>query len=377
MKKASAGKSIFYRQIFSIAAFEIFFHPLYQFLQKSDKKDFGELEDISTIDSMNDEHFYLTKLKCTATAFNNKSLTQANSSTSLLKEVLRLSAQVSTESNPLLGMYRLIVELFVKFDPQKYRTLKALILSSIEDIHHEEISDVFTLLISHTAEAIRINEKHHNEANEIYDFGIEKEFLTKNGFLGTHHLINFINTLSILGEVESAYMFWDNYKGKIDPEYLEEAEIVCLSSIFCGDRRAMTDEQYKKAFSKIFLFEQNNKFREKRHSIAAGNNRVRIFYDWYAKAEKDDPRIDEKLISFGTELRKFKRFLTALGKENHPNVIHKWIISNLAFIEFVRGMKGYLYQPNAKEGKKILLQKLKETPLVACRWWLEERIRQL
>ncbi len=378
LERGNEKRSSFQRQVLQFFSYQSFFNPFYTFVVDSIKGKVSFLKNVMEIDKLNDEQHFLEKLKYTAAAYCNNPLNEGEKSSLLLEEVLRLSREVDSNEQPLLTIYRLVVQIFKEFKGKDYLTLKELILDGYKTLPPDERYTVWAFLNNHTAKAIRTDAKYGKEAIEIFEFGIKEGILIKRGFLEPLYLINLISTFSAVGQINKAKSLWNQSKDKLDENLLPEIEVVCESTIFCNESPPKSYAEYQKAYYDLCDFNQNVHFSDKRFAIIVGNNRIKICYDWLIHGGKILEDRKGKFFDFRrVEVRRFRNLLNNLVKKDKNKVMQTWILSNQKFLYFIDEFLTAYTEPNIRPIKKRLKKELGKTHQVACRQWLEKRIASL
>ena len=290
-------------------------------------------------------------------------LTSKEIRTPLLEEVLAQSIEFRGDS-PLFEIYAVCLQLFTNFEERQYRLFKKLVFNNLDQLSQQEQVSIFTLLINHTAHAMRIDKNFNKDALEIYRFGMTHSLLEEDGHIVMNHFINYVNMLCSEGRTRTANLFVNEFSKKLDGTVREQIVKIALSRIL------LTEKKYKEAFSTLY----KKGFKNLQLRLMARVNRLVACYEWHIHGD-EDMEIEGNLIFIDDETEAFRKGLSRIKSSMGDK--SEVILANLNFSKFLRLLIQQGKEQDVESAKALLREKLKEYNYLILRTWLEEKIEEL
>ncbi len=331
---------------------EVFFHPL--------SKDNGIVEeDLVDIDA----YFCMEILRfaCKALTSNRKIMNSLN--TPLLRAAIEMSKEPQLERFNLLKIHRLYIELYYKFDEEKYTDFKNSAIKELKELSRKEQTVIFSLLMNQVSHAIRCNSKYLKDALRIYRIGVGENYLIDDGFFIKEHFMNYITTACALNKPKAATLFLNEQYKKLHPTIRDEVKTI-------GEARiALAIKNYSHAFTLLYAAQ----FKDIHLRFIARSIRLMACYDW--EMSNTSMLLEDSEISIHKELESFRqhlnRLLVKLGDKNER------IMANFKFHYMTKKILNKQNTLSPKKHREALKEELDSIDLIVCRNWLGEKIEEL
>ena len=293
-----------------------------------------------------DYAYFSKKLRQSCLALSHQTVYNTEYQFGLLKEILNYVEENELLKIPAVSIYYYGYKLLKEGnDPEHFQAYKKILKSSKNQFEYDELGDLYILGINYCIKKYNAGERAFLlEEFELYKDGLNIGVLIKNNVISRYTYRNVVTLGLVLKEYEWVETFIHSYRELLDQKSKEGAFSLSLAQL----------EYSRKNYDHALQLLQKSNYKEVLLNLAAKTVMLKIFYE----LEEFDT-LSAHLSAMKTFIRRKK--MIAYHRENYVN-----------FIRFMQKLISYNFYNRAE--KKLFLEEVKGTKMVAEKDWLMSRI---
>ncbi len=293
-----------------------------------------------------DYAYFSKKLRQSCLALSHQSVYNTEYQFGMLNEILTYVEQNDLLRIPAVSIYYYGYQLLSKGDdPEYFQAYKKILTECKNQFEQDELGDLYILGINYCIKKYNAGERAYlSEEFDLYKDGLNFGVLIKNNVISRYTYRNVVTLGLVLKEYEWVENFIHTYQDLLDQKSREGAFSLSLAQL----------EYSRKNYDHALQLLQKSNYKEVLLNLAAKTVMLKIFYE----LEEFDI-LSAHLSAMKIFIRRKK--MIAYHRENYVNLIR-----------FTQKLISYNFYD--KKERKLLLNEVTETKMVAEKDWLIGRI---